>query len=54
MKVNESSLVLRSTKSYVNITTFGQAHENEPYITAVFKKSYVKEDSANFTLGTYS
>ena len=53
MKVNETSLVIRSTKSYTNFTTYEQADENEPYITAVFNSSYFKEDSANFTLGTY-
>ena len=53
MKVNEASLVMRSTKSYTNFTTYEQADENEPYITAVFNSSYFKEDLANFTLGTY-
>ena len=53
MKVNETSLVIRSTKSYTNFTTYEQADENEPYITAVFNSSYFKEDSADFTLGTY-
>ena len=54
MKVKELSLVLQSTKSYRNFTTYEQAHENEPYITAVFNKSDVKEDSAKLTLGMYS
>ena len=54
MKVNESSLILQSTKSYTNFTTYEQADENEPYVTAVFNSSYVKEHSTNFTLGTYS
>ena len=53
MKVNESSLILQSTKSYTNFATYQEADENEPYVTAVFKSSYVKEDSTNFTLGTY-
>ena len=53
MKVNEASLVMRSTKSYTNFTTYEQADENEPYITGVFNSSYFKEDLANFTLGTY-
>ena len=53
MKVNKASLVIRSTKSYTNFTTYEHADENEPYITAVFNSSYFKEDSANFTLGTY-
>ena len=53
MKVNESSLIIQSTKFYANFATYEQADENEPYIAAVFNSSYFKEDSANFTLGTY-
>ena len=53
MKVKESSLAVRSTRFYTSFTTYNKAHENEPYITAVFNSSYFKEDSANFTLGTY-
>ena len=53
MKVKESSLVVRSTKLYTSFATYEKADENEPYITAVFNSSYFKEDSANFTLGTY-
>ena len=53
MKLNESSLVLQSTKSYTNFTRYEQAAENQPYVTAVFNSSYVKEDSANFTLGMH-
>lgn len=54
MKVNESSLILQSTKSYTNLTTYDEADENQPYVAAVFNSSYVKEDSTNFTLGAYS
>lgn len=54
MRLNESSLVLQSTKSYTNFAKYEQANENQPYITAVFNNSYVKEESGNFTLGTYS
>ena len=53
MKVNESSLIIQSTKFYTNFTTYERADENEPYMAAVFNSSYFKEDSANFTLGTY-
>ena len=52
MKVNESSLIIQSTKFYTNFTTYERADENEPYMAAVFNSSYFKEDSANFTLGT--
>ena len=54
MRLNESSLVLQSTKSYTNFAKYEQANENQPYITAVFNNSYVKEEFGNFTLGTYS
>ena len=53
MKVNKSSLTIQSTKFYTNLTTYEQAGENEPYITAVFNRSYVKEYHAIFKLGTY-
>ena len=53
MKLNESSLVLQSTKYYTDFTRYEQAAENQPYVTAVFNSTYVKEDSANFTLGTH-
>ena len=53
MEVNKSSLTIQSTKFYTNLTTYEQAGENEPYITAVFNSSYVKEYHAIFKLGTY-
>ena len=54
MKMNESSLVIQSTKTYTNLTTYEQADENKPYVAAVINSSYVREDSTIFTLGTYS
>ena len=51
MKVSKSSLTVQSTKFYTNLTTYQQADENEPYITAVFNNSYIKEYHAIFELG---
>ena len=53
MKVNESSVTIQSTKLYMNFTTYEQAGEDEPYITAVFNGSYIKEVSVMFKLGKY-
>ena len=50
VKVN-ASFEKKSTNSYSNFKTYESAHFNEPYVAAVFNRSFVNDGFNHFALG---